>query len=35
LAIAERVEKGELSEGNGSRQMKELNARIRKEIDRG
>ncbi|MGH7371907.1 MAG: hypothetical protein ACREJK_08710, partial [Candidatus Methylomirabilales bacterium] len=34
LAIAERVERGELSEGDGGRQMMELNARIRKDIER-
>jgi len=34
LAIAERVERGELSEGDGGRQMMELNVRIRKDIER-
>lgn len=34
LAIAERVEKRELSEGEEGRQIRELNARIRKEIER-
>jgi len=35
LAIAERVKKGKLCEGNGDRQMKELSARIRKRIEQG